>query len=272
MNSKFLNNNLQFNETYEKLFLDKKEEYKEKLNNTVIRKNERDNFDFDINYYANLLHIHNYYYFEYIIAPFKEYYENGSDYYDIFINVCVYMENNQVDIIGCAKDESDYSFKQEIVYTGTNADKLFEYMAKVKATEEFVDENSDCFKPNDLTEIPQQIDIIKNSTKKTICESFKNMDKKGWEYAFINEKDYNQFTNILTSFFEYGYIVESLPETKIKLKKSCKTKVARVLGEIHKELSNEDILHTDTEYFKIIRILSRFETVKEEDLYKALTR
>ena len=67
-------------------------------------------------------------------------------------------------------------------------------------------------------------------------------------------------------------ICYSIPETAIQLKRSCKTKVAKALGEIHKELSNENKLSTDTEYFNIIRVLSHFQNEKERDLYKALTR
>lgn len=117
---------------------------------------------------------------------------------------------------------------------------------------------------------PQPIDVRKNRTKKVIVETFENMDKKGWEYAFTSEQDYNLFTDLLTNFFEYKGV--SIPETVIQLKRGCKTKLAKSLGEIHKELSNENKLTTDTEYFKLIRVLSHFENEKQIDLYKALTR
>ena len=117
---------------------------------------------------------------------------------------------------------------------------------------------------------PQSIDKQQNRTKQLIVETFENMDKKGWQYAFSTEQDYNLFTNLLTNFFEYKDY--SIPETAIQLKRSCKTKVAKALGEIHKELSNENKLSTDTEYFNIIRVLSHFQNEKERDLYKALTR
>jgi|TARA_R110002153_G_C13330970_1_gene498000 phosphoglycolate phosphatase-like HAD superfamily hydrolase len=117
---------------------------------------------------------------------------------------------------------------------------------------------------------PQPIDKQQNRTKQVIAETFENMDKKGWQYAFSTEQDYNLFTNLLTNFFEYKDY--SIPETAIQPKRSCKTKVAKALGEIHKELSNENKLSTDTEYFNIIRVLSHFQNEKERDLYKALTR
>jgi hypothetical protein len=117
---------------------------------------------------------------------------------------------------------------------------------------------------------PQTISINESRTKKVICETFNNIDKQGWQYAFVSEQDYNLFTDLLTNFFEYKPY--TLPETTIQLKRTCKTKVAKALGEIHKELSNENKLSTDTEYFKIIRVLNHFKNETEGDLYKALTR
>jgi hypothetical protein len=96
------------------------------------------------------------------------------------------------------------------------------------------------------------------------------MDKKGWEYAFSFEQDYILFTDILTNFFEQKPY--SIPETKIQLKKSCKTKLAKSLGDIHRELSNSDTLINDSEYFKIIMVLNHFKNDSKDDLYKALTR
>jgi hypothetical protein len=117
---------------------------------------------------------------------------------------------------------------------------------------------------------PQPISINESRTKKVIFETFENIDKQGWQYAFVSELDYNLFTDLLTIFFEYKPY--TLPETTIQLKRTCKTKVAKALGEIHKVLSNENKLSTDTEYFKIIRVLNHFKNETEGDLYKALTR
>lgn len=117
---------------------------------------------------------------------------------------------------------------------------------------------------------PQQISVDESRTKKVIFETITNIDKQGWQYAFVSEQDYNLFTDLLTNFFEYKPY--TLPETTIQLKRTCKTKVAKALGEIHKELSNENKLSTDKEYFKIIRVLNHFKNETEVDLYKALTR
>jgi len=117
---------------------------------------------------------------------------------------------------------------------------------------------------------PQPININESRTKKIISETISNIDKQGWEYAFFSEYDYNLFAEVLTNFFEDKPY--KLPETPIQLKRTCKTKLAKALGEIHKELSNEDKLSTDNNYFQIIRTLNHFEKVKKGDLYKALTR
>ncbi len=117
---------------------------------------------------------------------------------------------------------------------------------------------------------PQPISVNESRTKRVIIEAFTNMDKQGWKYAFVSEQDFNLFTDLLTNFFEYKPY--KLPETIIQLKRTCKTKVAKALGEIHKELSNENKLSTDTKYFQLIRVLSHFEKETEGDLYKALTR
>jgi hypothetical protein len=116
---------------------------------------------------------------------------------------------------------------------------------------------------------PQPIDKEQNRTKKVIAETFENMDKKGWRYAFATEQDYNLFTDLLTNFFEYKDY--SIPNTAIQLKRTCKTKVAKALGEIHAELS-EKPLKSDAEYFKIVQVLNHFKDVSNFDLVKAMQR
>lgn len=118
--------------------------------------------------------------------------------------------------------------------------------------------------------VEQQLELTGSKTSKVIVEAFRNMAKDGWEYAFSTEQDYNLFTDLLTNFFEYKPY--KLPETPIQLKRMCKTKVAKALGEIHEELSNENKLSTDNNYFQLIRVLSHFKEETKDDLYKALTR
>jgi hypothetical protein len=120
------------------------------------------------------------------------------------------------------------------------------------------------------TKAPQPININESRTKELIADIISSMDNKGWQYAFVSEYDYNLFTELLTSYFEFKPY--ELPDTTIQLKRACKTKLAKALGDIHKELSPINTLSADTDFFRIIRTLNHFEKVTQGDLYKALTR
>ena len=169
-----------------------------------------------------------------------------------------------------AKDGLNSIFKGKIIINEN--DKTFgivdHFTCYFKMTIEGFEKRNEIFFPINLP--PQPISVNESRTKKVIVETITNIDKQGWQYAFVSEKDYNLFTDLLTNFFEYKPY--TLPETIIQLKRTCKTKVAKALGEIHKELSNENQLTTDTKYFQLIRVLSHFEKETEGDLYKALTR
>ena len=130
------------------------------------------------------------------------------------------------------------------------------------------------FDPKVITETKvnesKTIDENPNLTKRLIVNIFQEMDSsKGWEYAFRSQKDYNLFVDLLTNFFEYK--TYSIPDTIIQLKRTCKTRVAKALGEIHKELS-ENSLTGDTKYFEIIRILNHFKDRSDFELAKAMQR
>jgi hypothetical protein len=109
---------------------------------------------------------------------------------------------------------------------------------------------------------------IKN-TYTYIIEKIKNIDSsKGWSYAFKTEEDINLFAKILSSYFHgISYV---LPSNKIALQKRSKTRLAKILREIHYKKSPKENLTTDTDFFEIIRILNLFE--KEKDICHTLTR
>lgn len=109
-------------------------------------------------------------------------------------------------------------------------------------------------------------------TKQIIADELQSIDKvKSWTYAFTNQTDYNTFLELLTCYFEYKPY--SLPNQKIKLKKDCKTRFAKALNPIHKELSNENKkLKSDTEFFNLIRVLDHFEKLTDAEIYQAITR
>lgn len=165
-------------------------------------------------------------------------------------------------------NERKMKLKQGYVNSSQNEEHRYRKILKEWFADEkrFIDEVTPLVKALP----PQPININKSRTKKVIFETINNIDKQGWQYAFVSEQDYNLFTDLLTNFFEYKPY--TLPETTIQLKRTCKTKFAKALGEIHKELSNENKLSSDINYFKIIRALSHFEKETQGDLYKALTR
>lgn len=121
------------------------------------------------------------------------------------------------------------------------------------------------------TQSVQKANVV-SKTKKIISDEFENLDKiKGWKYAFGNEQDYNMFLDLLTSYFEYKPY--SMPTELINLKRDCKTRFAKALSPIHKELSNENKkLKSDAEFFKIIRLLNHFSKLTDTQIYDAITR
>ena len=80
---------------------------------------------------------------------------------------------------------------------------------------------------------PQPISINESRTKKVIFETITNIDKQGWQYAFVSEQDYNLFTDLLTNFFEYKPY--TLPETTAIVtgkqigRASCRERVFRAV-------------------------------------------
>jgi hypothetical protein len=123
------------------------------------------------------------------------------------------------------------------------------------------------------TEVKTEQEIIEASrTKDIILKELYGIDKnKGWEYAFVNEKDLNDFADLLTRYFEYQPY--DLPKKIIELKKDCRTRFAKSLRPIHKELSNENKkLKSDIEFFEIIKVLNHFKKMSYEELYQAITR
>lgn len=178
-----------------------------------------------------------------------------------------YLKNTLYDIEHCESSHDSYSITgiDNFSFTFSIVEKIGyeQYLLSTNKKIEFLQNRL-------ITLPPQTININGSRTKKVIFETFANIDKQGWEYAFVSEQDYNLFVDLLTNFFEYQPY--TLPEAKIQLKRTCKTKLAKALGEIHKELSNENKLTTDTKYFQLIKVLSHFEKETNGDLYKALTR
>lgn len=119
--------------------------------------------------------------------------------------------------------------------------------------------------------IPTEKDKQTLDTEQIIINEFESIDRnKGWRYAFKNENDFNSFVELLTLYFKHESY--TLPQTIIQLKIRTKTKVAKALREIHKELSNEDNLRNDFKFLELIRVLSTFNNLSIEDIYDNLTK
>ena len=134
----------------------------------------------------------------------------------------------------------------------------------------FIDEVTPLLKalPALLPQPEQPVQKDESKTLALIKQHIEDIDNEGWQYSFHNENDYNAFTLLLTAYFEQREY--SLPAEVIKLKRNSKTKFAKALGEILRELGNKDKLKEETGYFDIIRKLNHFEN--DSDIYKAITR
>ena len=93
---------------------------------------------------------------------------------------------------------------------------------------------------------------------------------KGWEYAFIQESDYESYVQLLAKHFAGERY--QLPDNKINLKRNAKTQVARALGTIHGELIEKKLKH-DKEFFNIARVLKPMdEYLTDKQLYEAMVK
>ena len=130
-------------------------------------------------------------------------------------------------------------------------------------------------------ELSEQLEYWKNETKseqenkvsktkQVISNELETIDKTmGWGYAFTNETDYKTFLDLLTCFFEYKPY--SIPQQTIRLKRDCKTRFAKELRPIHKDLS-EKPLKSDIEFFNLIKTLNHFKDLNDNEIYQAITR
>jgi hypothetical protein len=120
-----------------------------------------------------------------------------------------------------------------------------------------------------VTKAEQAVANIKSlSMYDQIRKRFELIDKnKGWKYTFRNENDLECICNLIASYFEDQPY--ELPQELIRLRKRTKTRTAIVLGEIHRDLS-ENQFSTDEDFLTIVRCIKDFENLP--DLAKALKR
>ena len=111
-----------------------------------------------------------------------------------------------------------------------------------------------------------------HQTRKSIEAEFDLMHKnQRWEYAFTYESDYNTFVEILVKFFEAQPY--EIPRKILRLKNDTKSRVGRVLRNLHKDLKFDGLnLREDKDFFKIIRVLNHFELLDDISVYNAITK
>lgn len=109
-----------------------------------------------------------------------------------------------------------------------------------------------------------------NSTEGLIESKFQDLDSKGWAYAFRSESDYYKFKDILVKYFEHSSY--ELPNKAFVLRNRCKTRLAQVLGSIHRDLGFTNTLKEDREFLEIVRVLNQFTLLNDTQLIKDLQR
>jgi hypothetical protein len=166
-----------------------------------------------------------------------------------------------IDTLNLAKPNISYSENPHFNQVTFNAQSnYYNFIQEYKKSLTGVEENNN-------SSSTTNVDEEENRTLLLIKGHIEAIDNDGWKYSFQNKNDYNVFTSILTAYFEQNKY--QLPKEVIKLKRGCKTKLAKAFGEILRELC-DGVLKDQTEYFDIIRKLNHFEN--ESDLYKAITR
>lgn len=105
-----------------------------------------------------------------------------------------------------------------------------------------------------------KIEVIINSIDST----------DGYKYVFKTEPEFLFFVDLLAKYFSNNSY--QLPTSQIMLNKSTKTRFAKVLREIHRDLSESKLI-SDSSFFNIIRTLNHFAVYeKDDDLYRVLIK
>tara|TARA_R110002049_G_scaffold80452_4_gene204635 strand:- start:5328 stop:6347 length:1020 start_codon:yes stop_codon:yes gene_type:complete len=147
------------------------------------------------------------------------------------------------------------SVDKEMIYP----DSINGELEKTIGNKNLVDDNSS--RPVDLAS-----ETLTLKTKKSV-ESYLSVIK---DYAFINDKDYDTYSNLLVQFFQGDKV-----ETKgisIRLKRNSKTKVMRQHNLMHQELGLTENLRSDIGYTEIIKVLQVCSNLTHLQIYDAMTK
>lgn len=118
------------------------------------------------------------------------------------------------------------------------------------------------------TEILESIETTKiqpTATRRIIDEYFDRIKDQ-----CFGQKEYKQFAEILTSFFDGTPY--RLPKAPIELSWGSKTKIAAVFSPLRKAFHKKGYLIRDIEYLNLIKILSEFNNLDTDLIYKAISK
>ena len=95
--------------------------------------------------------------------------------------------------------------------------------------------------------------------------------KDGWKYAFVTQKDFDQYVDVLTNYFVDGNSIPPKSQSTISMKRRTKTKISDVLREIHNELGQHD-LKDDKDFHSIVRLLNHFKGLNTSELINTIQK
>lgn len=161
----------------------------------------------------------------------------------------------------------DVTSGKTIIISTKNIDQIHLYFKTIKQIiEETIIEEFDKPKLN-----LEDKDELYYKTIKTIKDTFNTIDlEKEWEYCFTTEEDFNEYTTILTDYFNLNKKVNS-QKIQIKAIKGTKSKTAKILRKIYNE-STEKKLRGNNDFFEIVKILSTFKDLSLEKIYDSLSK
>lgn len=92
---------------------------------------------------------------------------------------------------------------------------------------------------------------------------------KQWQYCFLNEDDFNCYIETLANYFVYDRLISS--DLIIQVKRRTKSKLAKTLRKIYNH-STEKQLKDNKDFYKLLRVLSVFTPLSDEEILSSLSK
>jgi hypothetical protein len=120
-------------------------------------------------------------------------------------------------------------------------------------------------KLSELNEAPTTI-------KEIIKDEIEGIEiNKSWDYVFLNERNYNNFVELLGAYLSgYKY---TIPNFKIELVSTRKTKFAKCLKRIYDRANpTTKPMHSDKKFYELLRFIKDYENDTDTHINKLMTR